>query len=234
MQTADFNHQDFDPSSRQSQDEQLLVKFFVKPREDAKASKEEGRPIFKDVEYIDIKIAGNRAGGACRPASFEDKQRFPRHYAAFKQRTEVPTEGTPLIEWSLISRSQAEELSFYHVKTVEALATLNDNAASKFMGLNGLKAKAKAWLEHAKESAGEEKLHEELGKRDETIELLQKQMAEMQAKFDSLPVAETEKMVVETTEDLSAGLDTPEPEEIVEPEAKAPAKKRTRRRRTES
>ena len=56
MQTAEYNHEDFDPNNRKAQDEQLLVKFFVKAVPDKNATKEEGRPIFKDVEYVDIKI----------------------------------------------------------------------------------------------------------------------------------------------------------------------------------
>lgn len=181
MQTAEYNHQDFDPNNRQTQDDQLLVKFFVKPRMNDAKSKDEGRPIYDDVEYIDIKILGSRTGGACRPASFADKQRFPKHYDAFKQRVEVPTDGTPLSEWSLISRSQAEELSFYHVKTVEQLAELNDNAASKFMAINTLKTKAKAWLEQTKGNAGEAKLQAELATRDEKIASLEAKLEQVLA-----------------------------------------------------
>ena len=119
MQTADFNVDDFQSAGKREVDKALLVKFFMKPKQDKGQTEKEGRPIFKDVEYVDIKIPGNRGAGACRPATPADKARFPEHYAAFKQRTEVDLDaGTPLTEWSVISRSQAEELSFFHIKTV--------------------------------------------------------------------------------------------------------------------
>ncbi len=152
-QEADFNHQDFEPQNQQAGDETLLVKFFLKSREDRAATLKEGRPMYKDVEYIDIKIPGNRTGGACRPASFADKQRFPRHYAAFKQRTEMPSDGTPLSEWPQISRSQIEQLSFANIKTVEQLADTADVHIGNFQGGNTLKRLAKEWLDNTGETA---------------------------------------------------------------------------------
>ena len=62
-------------------------------------------------------------------------------------------EGTPLAEWPIMSRSQVEELSFHNVKTVEQLVAMSDSLASQFMGMNGLKAKAKMWLEDSEETA---------------------------------------------------------------------------------
>ncbi len=86
METADFDYHSFEQNQQSAEDKALLVKFFVKPRQDNAKTIEEGRPIFKDVEYIDIRIPGDRTGGVCRPASFQDKQRFAPNYAAFKQR----------------------------------------------------------------------------------------------------------------------------------------------------
>lgn len=72
-------------------DRNLLVRFFVKPREDKEATMREGRPIFKDVEHIDIKVAGNRNAGACRPATEADKRRFPTITAHSKSVSKAPT-----------------------------------------------------------------------------------------------------------------------------------------------
>lgn len=152
MPAFEHNLRDFQPAGSSEADKALLVKFFTKPRMDKARSKEEGRPIFRDVEYIDIKIPGNRSAGASRPATKEDKQRFHEHYKLFQDRVDQDTlEGTPLLEWPPISRSQAEELAFFHVKTVEQLATMSDTQVSKFMGLISLREQAKLWLEKAGE-----------------------------------------------------------------------------------
>ena len=153
MQTADFNHQDFNTSREQEVDEQLLVRFFHKERENKAATIKEGRPIFKEVEYVEIRIPGSRSVQACRPATEGDKQRFHRHYEAFKKRVELPEEGTLLAEWPQISRSQVEELKFFGVKTVENMANMSDTNATQFQGGYALRTRAKEWLEKADSSA---------------------------------------------------------------------------------
>lgn len=152
-------------------DEQLLVRFFLKPRQDPRATEEQGRPVFVDATYIEIRIPGSRDAVA-RPAKPQDIARFPKHYEAFKNRTAEPETGTPLVEWPLITRSMAEELSFYNVKTVEQLVAMSDQNASKFMGINMLKQKAKEYLGDAAEKADAKKLETELAKRDKEIEEL--------------------------------------------------------------
>jgi predicted RNA-binding protein with RPS1 domain len=148
MSELSFNPDDFTHNAQREADKRLLVKFFMKPRQDKEASAREGRPIFRDVEYIDIKIPGKRDAGACRPVTDQERNRFPEHYRAFKDRvSEEINEGTPLSEWPTISRSMAEELAFVHVKTVEQLATMSDTQVAKFMGLGGIKQKAQLWLE---------------------------------------------------------------------------------------
>ena len=175
--TADFDYRDFQTSEA---DKSLLVKFFVKPREDKAASALEGRPIFRDTEYIDIKIPGNRGSGACRPATEQDKNRFPEHYAKFKQRvTDEMEEGTPLSEWAPMSRSTAEELAFFHVKTVEQLANMADVQVAKFKGLFELQAKAKSWLKNAQEDRKFFEVEKEMGALRADNEALRKQLTEM-------------------------------------------------------
>jgi hypothetical protein len=183
VRTAEFNPDDFQNQHQAKMDESLLVKFFLKARPDRIATEKEGRPIYKDVEYIDIKIPGDRAGGVCRPARPRDIARFQKHYDAFKSRTEeVVIEGTPLVEWSLIGRSQAEELSFFNVKTVEQLAAMSDSNAAQFMGMNNLKAKANDWLSVAKENKASDELAIELKKRDDEISELKAAVKALQKK----------------------------------------------------
>jgi hypothetical protein len=178
MQTADFNVDDFTPEAQRDMDAKLLVRFFTKPKQDTVASEKEGRPIFKDTEYVEIRVPGSR-DVVCRPAKQRDLARFPRHYDMFKRRIETPEVGTPLAEWPLIARSQVEELTFFNCKTVEQLAEMSDSNAANFMGMNALRQKAKDWLVKATEDAKAEHLSSELAERDETIAKMQQEMAEL-------------------------------------------------------
>lgn len=175
LQEANFDHNHFSSSQQSEADKTLLVKFYIEPKRHTRKSKEEGRDIYEDTEFIDIKIPGNRNAGACRPATEMDKRRFPDHYRAFKDRTGDSDKmvGTLLKEWAPISRSQAEELAFFHVHTVEQLATMADVQASKFMGLTTLRQKAKRWLENAEKEKPMLEMEASLKKRDAKIEQLE-------------------------------------------------------------
>jgi len=226
IQEADFNHEDFSTSNQQAGDDTLLVKFELRSKQDRGETLKQGRPIFKDVEYVDIKIPGRRGSGACRPASFADKQRFPKHYAAFKQRTEAPDQGTPLAEWPQITRSQAEELAFVHVKTVEQLSELADSAAGEFMGGHKLKQLAKDWLT----DSGETALIAEKEALKEQVTDLTKQVAhltQLVQEINNAPKAEVEGDVPAKVE-AKAKV---EPKAKVEKEDK-PTTRTARRRRT--
>jgi len=189
MQTADFNYKDFQPNMQREQDKGLLVKFYYKSRQDKEASTKECRPMFKEVEYVDIKIPGNRGAGACRPATDADKNRFPDHYRAFKDRTETAQDmGMPLVEWPAISRSRCEELSFFNVKTVEQLATMADTQCGQFMGLTSLREKAKQWLTNAEKEKplweADQKNRELQGQIDELKDTVSSLIEQVESKPD--------------------------------------------------
>ena len=185
MQQAEFNHNDFADTAEA--DKSLMVKFFYKERPDSTKSEELGRPVFKEVAYIELRVAGQRDVQACRPATVADKQRFPRHFDAFERRVEAPTEGMPLSEWPQITRTQAEELSFINVKTVEQMASVKDANIGNMMGGYSLREKAQKWLEvNDKQSVDREK------------EELRGQVAELQAQMRQLLEQKAAPLSVQT------------------------------------
>ena len=204
MLSGSVDPDDFKHGNEQRMDEQLLVKFFLKEREDKEATLKEGRPIYKDVEYVEIRVAGKRDAQACRPATWADKQRFPKHYEAFQKRTEMPEEGTPLTQWPQISRAQVEEFAYMHVKTVEQLCDMSDTNCHKIHGGLLLKRRAAEFLESSNATA----LIAEK-------EALQKRLDDMEAKMASILADKIEEVVAP---------EKPEPEQ--------PKVTRARQRRT--
>ena len=193
MQTV-IPHEDFDPRLRQNGDEALLVKFEIRPKQHRGMSEKEGRPIYKDVEYISIRAPGS-PDEICRPATQRDIDRFPRHYQAFKNRVgnEDVEEGTLLSEWPMVTRSQVEEFAFMGIKTVEQLAGISDANGQNIMGFQGLKRKAKEWLETAAKGITAAELKAELDKRDLVI-------AELQAELKARSKPGRKKKVTATEE----------------------------------
>jgi hypothetical protein len=181
MQTAEYNHEDF--TNTAEADKALMVRFYYKDVENKLESKAQGRPIFKEKLYIEIRIAGQRDVQAARPATHSDKSRFPRHLEAFEKRVEPPTEGMPLMEWTKITRSRAEELTFINVKTVEQLASMKDSNIQTIQGGYSLRDQAVQWLKaNSAETADREK--EELR---ETIKAMQAQINNLQPKSVVVP-----------------------------------------------
>ncbi len=187
------------PQQRDPGDQHLLVKFELKPKQDMAKSAEEGRPIFEEVEYVHIMVPGQKDNVYFQPATDYDRQRFPEHYAAFKNRVEGNDgellNGTPLASWPAVSRAQVEELKYFNVRTVEQLAHMPDSNAQNFMGVQALRAKAKLFLEAAESNAATEKLQSELEKRDNEIAALQKAVEEQarmieEMKQDAVPDSE--------------------------------------------
>lgn len=162
-------------------DEQLLVKFLYEAKEDQAASEEAGRPIFKDVEYVNIQVPGSR-DFIQRPVRQADIDRFPRHYQMFKAREEQPTiEGTLLSEWPGVTRSMVEELKFFNVHTVEQLANMADVHTQNFKGVVMLKQKAQAYLDSAEGNAAAQQLADQKKENEE----LRAMIAELKARQDA-------------------------------------------------
>jgi hypothetical protein len=232
MQTADFNHNDFKDTAEA--DKSLLVRFFYKNIENKLESRAAGRPIFKEKIYIEIRLAGQRGVQACRPVTYADKMRFPLHLKAFEDRVQPPTEGTPLIEWTQISRTQAEELAFLHVKTVEQLAGVKDTNIQNFMGGYALRDKAAKWLS-VNEAEVDTREKQEM---QADIDGLKAQVAELLGGIKNAASANDTSPAVEES-NLQSVLDSAEPENIVETpvedglsiENEAPVPKRTTRKR---
>jgi hypothetical protein len=138
-------------------DDILLVRFTIEAQQNKTKTAEEGRPIFEDTEWISIMAPGSR-NEVRREARLGDKERFPRHYAAFKNRQDQQViEGTPLNEWTGATRSQVEEMRFWNILTVEQLAGTADSAMGSFRGLVTLKQSALKYLEASKGNAMAEK-----------------------------------------------------------------------------
>lgn len=229
MSLATPNHEDFLPANQAEADKSLLVRFFVKEREDKEATLREGRPMFKETEYIEIRIAGKRDPQACRPVTHADKQRFPEHYRRFQERIEEPAEGTALSEWPQITRSMVEHLTFLNIKTVEQLAATPDSNLTVVHGGLGLKQRAAEFLKHADVT----KVIAEKQALEERLQQTEAQMAEMQKTIQQMQAALADKAM---------GVSAPAPTATIEPTAidetaaepeETKTSRRGRRRQTE-
>ena len=179
-------------------------------------SKKQNRPVFKEKTYIEIRVAGQRDVAACRPATHQDKQRFRAHFEAFEKRVEPPADGMPLAEWPQITRSQVEELSFLHVKTVEQLSGIKDANAARIMNGYKIREQAQKWLlvnDELKDDAEKAELKQD-------VEDLKQQIADLLA---AKPAAKE----VPVADSLASELDGEEEPEKPKSRRKTKAKPKT-------
>jgi nucleotidyltransferase/DNA polymerase involved in DNA repair len=89
----------------------------------------------------------------------EHRQAWPKQYEAFKAGREIATEGTPLEAWPRVQPKQLHELKALGFKTVEQIASMDDQAAGR-VGTGGrdLRRVAQAFLNDAARMAAVERL----------------------------------------------------------------------------
>ena len=169
----------------------LHVEFYMDTKENLARSREQGRPIFEDVEMVKIQIVGDPKNTLISPAHYASKrhpetgepwtyaEQYPEHYRFFKDNADQQSAaGTPLTEVTWLTAAQRAELKAFKIFTVDGLAQLDGTALQRLgMGGRALKDKAVAWLDQAAGHAAESRLAEELAARDAQIASLMEQMA---------------------------------------------------------
>jgi hypothetical protein len=167
------------------------------PAETAKA----GRPIFDDVEVVEIRFPGRRdycvhpatafAGWATDPITREqvkmtDAERFRHQYQQFKAHVGQTKQGTPLEFVPFLTEGKRAELRALNIYTIETLAQM-DGEPLKNLGHGGrdLKNKAMEFIEDARKGAADTQMHAELEAlkaRNQMLEDDNKAMAALAAK----------------------------------------------------
>lgn len=172
-------------SDSNNADGRLAVQFYKNVEEDKAATAAQGRKICKEVDYIKIQVPGDALSEIDRAVIESDKMRFPTLWAKYLNRVneEGRFEGTPLTEWPLISRSQAEQLRYLKFHTVESIAHASDlqiQAVGMAAGMapHTFRDKAKNFLDSAKSTA-------DFDQRQQELDQLREENARIKAETDA-------------------------------------------------
>jgi len=148
----------------------LGVRFFRDVRKNEYQSEQQGRPIFEEVTMVHIVLPGNNLFDVKEVVREDHKRRFPLQWAAFQNAQDGKDPmmiGTPLEQWPLIGRAQAEELKGMKFFTVESVANASDATLAR-MGMAGgmaghaLRERAQRFLEVARDNSAVNKQAEEI------------------------------------------------------------------------
>lgn len=183
-------------------DKDLVIPLFkIHTTENKAKSKEAGRPIFDDMEVVEVRFAGDRnkisvfpAHAVCGQMQDDDgdyrqmtyAERWPEQYKRFKAKQTQVAEGTPVDELPFLTQAKRSELKALSIYTAEALASL-DGTPLKNLGPGGrdLKNQAQAYLDRAAGTADVTKMAAEIAELQRTIRELQADKAPADSQFMS-------------------------------------------------
>ncbi|CAB5223208.1 hypothetical protein UFOVP381_9 [uncultured Caudovirales phage] len=178
-------------------DTKLHVRFYSRPMMNAAKSREAGRPIHEQIDFVEIMVPGDKHSVIERKARELDKRRFSRQWAAYSAGKEDQQAGTPLSSLPFMLPAKAEEYKFFHITTAEQLAGASDgsSAAQAIMGFNGDKQKAAAYLQMAAGNAPILQMQQALEDKENQITAMQEQMNQMNQRIAELATKPTKKAV---------------------------------------
>jgi hypothetical protein len=194
----------FLPSDENGADSRLAVKFYKRSMKQEDESLAAGRPIFKEFDFVHICVPGDTMTEIDTYAQESHKARFPRQWAHYQNQIGSHEQiiGTPIEEWTIISRSQAEELKGIKFATVESVANASDQQLQRIGMMAGMnpyafRDKAKAFLNLAEKVGDVNQREEELTKLRLENEVIKAEsdakLAKMQAQMDALMAMVAEK-----------------------------------------
>jgi hypothetical protein len=163
----------------------IAVGFGLRAVQDKGASERDGYPVFKEREYVSLRVPGDKNTHSFRPSKEKDRERYPKAYAAFKNRNSTVTTGFPIEHWPQITRGEALTLKAMSIHSVESLAEVHDGHIEK-LGHSGRqwRTKAKAFLAQAKDTAEAQRLATENERKDAEMAELRRQIADLAAKLE--------------------------------------------------
>ena len=164
--------------ARRDPDEALVALFKTHATLNEGKSIKEGRPIFDDIEVVEIRAPGSRDFKVFPATAFSHweispyngeqtkvtyAERFRHQYQQFKAKTAQTKSGTPLEYAPFMSVGKCAEMRAQNIYTVEALAAI-DGAELKNLGPGGreLKNAAMEYMAEAKSTAPNLQLQNEL------------------------------------------------------------------------
>jgi hypothetical protein len=185
------------PSDTLGADSRLAVTFYKRSMKQEDESMAAGRPIFKEFDFIRICVPGDSLTEIDTYAHESHKARFPRQWAHYMNQVgnQEAVIGTPIEEWTIISRSQADELKGIKFATVESVANASDLQIQRIGMIAGMnpysfRDKAKAFLNLADKVGETNQREEELSKlRQENAAIKMEadaKLAKQQAQIDAL------------------------------------------------
>lgn len=154
----------------------LPATFITEASYDEAKSKEKGRPVYVDVDMIEIRVGRDTIR---RPVNSDDKRTYAAQYLAFKQsESQEAIEGFPLAQWAAIpGKAVVKEFAHFGIRTVEQLAEASDSTVHLVGPHMALRQLARDWVADSKQQGPLVKLRAENEEMRAQLKALQAMVA---------------------------------------------------------
>jgi hypothetical protein len=158
------------------------IRFWKDPYKNEAKSKDAGLPVFDTVDWYEVRVLGetDTVSGPWHRASTSIQEQWKKAHAEWQR--DNSTEGiigTLLSEVPWLATGEVETFKHAGIRTLENLAAVAYTAITRIPGGLAYRQKARDMLASAKSSAHQQRMSEELAKRDEEIAALKAQMSEI-------------------------------------------------------
>ena len=186
--------------------------FYNKSVHNVKKSQAEGRPVFDDQIYVRVAPPGERLNIVDRPATNQDRMRWPVQWASFQQNREQTPEGTPIELLYPDKPAVAATLRANGVPTIELCAELSANAIENVgMGAQSWVNHAQKYVAFANKGVALTQFRKELEERDGQIRVQAQQIEMLKQEVASLRASDTTKInLAQIQEMVAAAMGRPE------------------------
>ena len=168
-------------------DRSMVAMFYNRPMHNPARSQTEGRPFYEDRIYVRIHPPGERLNIVDRPATEQDRRRFPTQWHQFQDNRQQIPEGTPIDLLYPEQPSIGATLRASGVHTIEQCSELSGVAIDEIgMGAQKYCNDAQKYMQAASKGVGASQLRHELEERDSRIRTLDQTIQSLQAKVQQL------------------------------------------------
>ena len=151
------------------------ARFYKHPVLQGYESRKAGREIYKDEDFVEIQIPGQKNSIVQRKVQEKDKTEYPNEWSAYEKNTGDYQVGSPIGHLPGMSPSKELELKGLGIYTVEQLVSLNET------GIQKLGHGARAFIKTGELYLGQTSEVDEVRKKNEE---LAKQLEELRAKVE--------------------------------------------------
>lgn len=213
---------------------QAVPRFYMGTMQNEAKSREAGRPIYDDIEMIEIKWAGNTKSELHAPANdrcdrplrnpenndryyvkWKEHPDFAKAYETFKAGLGSQVSGTPLSELPFLTEGRRQELHAINIHTAEQLAGLSGAQIGKYgFGMGDMCKQAQNYLERAKGAEIDAKHEAEKAAMQAELAALRAQMDALLSGQPATPSQLPAKAPTAATATAPSPFDSWEPQDI--------------------